>query len=176
MQNIRIRQEASDDQYQINIVNQTAFGREDEARLVDALRKNKRAFLPELSLVAIIEERIAGHILFTEIMIENEKQETFKSLALAPIAVLPEYQRAGIGGALIRKGIEKATQLGYHSIIVLGHENYYPKFGFAPAIQWNIKAPFEVPETNFMAMELVQDGLSGVSGTVQYPKEFSSVE
>ena len=99
----------------------------------------------------------------------------FESLALAPIAVRPEFQQKGIGGQLIKSGLNKARELKYKSVIVLGHKHYYPKFGFEPVDKWNIKAPFDVPADFFMGLELVKDGLKGVSGTVRYPKEFDTV-
>src|SRR5690606_23855866 len=94
-------------------------------------------------------------------------------LALAPPTVLPEYQNRGIGGMLIEKAHQVARGLGYTSVILLGHENYYPRFGYVPADRFGIKLTFEVPAENFLAIELVENGLEGVSGTVQYAKEFN---
>ena len=91
------------------------------------------------------------------------------------MAVLPEYQNQGIGGQLIKYGLERAKELKFKSVIVLGHEHYYPKFGFVPAEKWNIKPPFEVQKNVFMAIALEEKGLNGVSGTVRYPKEFEEV-
>ena len=91
------------------------------------------------------------------------------------MAVRPEFQKSGIGGQLIQQGLKVAEELGFKSVIVLGHEHYYPKFGFEPADKWNIKAPFDVPSNVFMAIELVKDGLKNISGTVIYPKEFETV-
>ncbi|WP_262429174.1 GNAT family N-acetyltransferase [Paratissierella segnis] len=93
-------------------------------------------------------------------------------MALAPVSVLPEYQDRGIGTNLINKSINIAKKLGYKSVIVLGHENYYPRFGFKPASKWGIKAPFDVPDESFMALELNDGSLDGVTGTVVYAKEF----
>jgi putative acetyltransferase len=90
------------------------------------------------------------------------------------MAVSPGFQNKGIGGQLINKGLDNARELGYRSVIVVGHENYYPKFGFVPAQKWNIKAPFDVPANVFMGIELVEDGLKNVEGTVVYPKEFEA--
>lgn len=92
------------------------------------------------------------------------------------MSVLPAYQRKGIGGQMIFAGLEEARQLGFRSVIVLAHPGYYQRFGFAPAGQWNIKTTYDVPDEVFMAKELVSDGLSGVSGLVEYPTEFSDVE
>lgn len=171
---VEIRQEIETDFSDIFELNKTAFGQDNEANLVDLLR-NSNAFISELSLVATIDNKMAGHILFTKIKIKNDKGTEFASLALAPMAVRPDLQRQGIGAQLILYGLNKAKELGHHSIIVLGHEHYYPKFGFAPAEKWNIKAPFDVPTNVFMGIELVNDGLKNVSGTVHYPKEFETV-
>lgn len=116
-----------------------------------------------------------GHILFTKIMIRDEYGRGHDSLALAPMAVRPDFQKQGIGTQLIRHGLAKAKALGHRSVIVLGHEHYYPKFGFVPAVRWKIKAPFEAPVNAFMGIELITDGLKTVSGTVQYPKAFEMV-
>jgi putative acetyltransferase len=173
--NVTIRQETKDDLKAVFELNHLAFGQDNEARLVIALRNNLIVFIPELSIVATNNNQIAGHILFTKINIKDENGNLNESLALAPMAVRPEFQKCGIGGQLIRKGLEVAKELGYKSVIVLGHEHYYPKFGFQPADKWNIKAPFDVPPNVFMAIELEKDALKNISGTVMYPKEFETV-
>ena len=173
--NIILRQETQADFLAVYEVNHHAFGQENEAKLVDALRKNKTAFVPELSIVAVKDNRVAGHILFTKINIKDDKGNVYESLALAPMSVRPEFQKTGIGGQLIRKGFDVAKKLGFGSVIVLGHEHYYPKFGFEPAEKWKIKAPFDVPSNVFMAIELVPGGLKNITGTVNYPKEFEIV-
>ena len=142
-----------------------------EQFLVQRLR-NSSAFVPELSIVAEIENKMVGHILVTKVKIKNEQDE-FGSLALAPVSVLPEYQGKGIGGMLIQEAHKKARALGHKSIVLLGHENYYPKFGYKQAADFGIKLPFDVPKENCMAIELTEGGLNGVSGTVEYPKEFN---
>jgi predicted N-acetyltransferase YhbS len=172
---IILRQETQDDFKEVFEVNHTAFGQDNEAKLVDALRKNKTVFVPELSIVATFDNKIVGHILFTKINIKDDKENLKESVGLAPMAVRPELQKSGIGGQLIRKGFEVAKELGFKSVIVLGHEHYYPKFGFEPAEKWNIKAPFDVPSNVFMAIELATDGLKNISGTVVYPNEFETV-
>ncbi len=172
---LTIRQETPDDFENVFNLNQIAFGQDNEAKLVDSLRRNLKVFVPELSIVATENNKIVGHILFTKINIKNDKGNLFESLGLAPIAVSPELQKKGIGGQLIRTGLETAKKLGFTSVIVLGHENYYPKFGFEPAEKWNIKVPFDVPTTAFMAIELEQDALKNTTGTVIYPKEFETV-
>lgn len=171
---IEIRQETEADFAEISELNQSAFNQETEARLVELLR-NSNAFIPTLSLVARMDNKLVGHILFTKIKIKDDKGQVFESLALAPMAVAPALQKQGIGGQLVRFGLHKAKETGYKSVIVVGHEHYYPKFGFLPAVKWNIHAPFELPENVFMAIELVEGGLKDVTGTVEYPKEFELV-
>lgn len=168
-----IREEHKQDYEAVYTVNELAFKQANEAQLVAALRKSA-AFIPALSLVAVVDQTISGYILFTKIFIKNDSS-TYESLALAPVAILPEYQQKGIGSALIRAGLQKAKELAYDSVIVLGHEHYYPKFGFEPAEKWQIKAPFDVPSNVFMALELKPGALEKVSGTVEYAKEFQSV-
>lgn len=171
---IKIRQETTDDKTEVYELNSIAFGQENEARLVNLLRESE-AFIPELSLVATVDGKLVGHILFSKIIIVDKNHNEFESLALAPMAVRPAFQQKGIGGQLIKSGLDKARELTYKSVIVLGHEHYYPKFGFVPADKWNIKSPYDVPASVFMGLELVTDGLKGVSGMVKYPKEFEAV-
>lgn len=171
---LEIRQETPADFREVYALDTAAFGAESEAKLVDLLRTSM-AFVPELALVATIGNKLVGHILFSKIKIADDEQHEWESLALAPVAVLPEYQRQGIGEKLIRTGLERAKALHFKSVIVLGHAQYYPKFGFEPADKWQIKAPFEVPAEVFMGLELVPDGLKNVHGTVIYPKAFEMV-
>lgn len=168
---ITIQQETKVDHKLVFEVHKQAFKRDEEAILVDRLR-NGPAYIPHLSLVAIINNHIVGHILFTDIRINSKNVQ---ALALAPLSVLPAFQRQGIGGLLIKEGLGKAAELGYASVIVLGHEHYYPKFGFTNASKWNIKAPFEVPDNAFMALELFPGALDGVAGVVEYASEFGDV-
>src|SRR5215210_3153425 len=172
--NIEIRQERNTDNVEVYEINQNAFGQNTEAKLVERLRHTD-AFIPELSLVALLNNKIVGHILFTKIKIKDDYGNEYSSLALAPMAVTLPLQKQGIGGKLIMHGISKARELGHKSVIVVGHENYYPKFGFVTADRWKIKAPFDVQANAFMGLELAKDGLKNVTGTVQYPKEFEMV-
>ncbi|KMK74348.1 GNAT family N-acetyltransferase [Alkalihalobacillus pseudalcaliphilus] len=172
---IDIRQEKSTDYQETLAVVQQAFLNEEysnksEHLLVSKLRKSA-AFIPELSLIAFDETTIVGHILLTKITIEYDGKKV-NSLALAPVSVLPAYQKKGIGSHLIRTALEKAKELHYDSVIVLGHPQYYPKFGFQKASKWGIQAPFDVTDDSFMALELAKDSLENVRGTVVYPKAF----
>jgi predicted N-acetyltransferase YhbS len=171
---VEIREEVVSGFPDVYDLNKASFGQESEPKLVELLRKSN-AFIPELSLVATMNNKIVGHILFTKIKIKDDSGKEFESLALAPMAARPELQKQGIGGKLIRYGLNKATELGHKSVLVLGHEHYYLKFGFVPTEKWKIKAPFDVPINVFMGNELVKNGLADVPGTVQYPKEFEMV-
>lgn len=138
--------------------------------MVERLRKSD-GFIPELSLVAEVNQKIVGYILLTKIIIETNT-ESVTSLALAPVAVLPAFQKKGIGGRLIVEAHRIAKESGYKSVILLGHEKYYPKFGYRPLRHHDLSLPFEVPEENCMAIELVPDALKNKKGKVIYPKEF----
>ncbi|ASK30237.1 GNAT family N-acetyltransferase [Chryseobacterium sp. T16E-39] len=170
-----IRQEQEKDYPQVFKVVEKAFENiehsdHQEQFLVEKLRKSD-AFIPELSIVAEIDNEIVGHILFTKLSVKNDSS-SFITLALAPISVKPGYQGQGIGGQLINYGHEMAKKLGYESVILIGHENYYPRFGYQKTTDFGISFPFDLPEENGMALELVPDGLKNVNGMVRYPKEF----
>lgn len=172
---VKIRQEDTTDYQAVFEVNKFAFGQDNEATLVDSLR-NSMAFVPELSLVATFDNEIVGHILFTKIKIVHDDRSETESLALAPMAVKPEFQNKGVGGQLIQAGLHIARQLEYKSVVVLGHKVYYRQFGFDTAKKWGINPPFIVKdEENFMAVELINDGLRGVNGVVQYPPAFNTL-
>ena len=171
-----IRQENKNDHKEVFKVIKSAFKDAEftdntEQFLVDRLRKSD-AFIPELSMIAEINGKIVGHILLTKLKIKN-KSNVFDSLALAPVSVLPEYQGKGIGGKLIVGSHKKAKELGHKSIVLLGHENYYPRFGYEQADKYGIELPFKVPKENCMVIELIENGLKGVNGMVEYPKEFN---
>jgi putative acetyltransferase len=168
-----VRQENSRDYPSTKKVNDLAFGQKSEGILVERLRDNSK-FINDLSLVAELGGEIVGHILFFPIWI-NDGQYKHQSLALAPMSVLPIHQNKGIGGKLIVEGLKVAQTHGFKSVIVLGHEAYYPKFGFLPASNWGIKAPFDVPDNVFMAQELIPNGLEGNTGVVEYPTAFDAV-
>ena len=167
---LTIRQENKNDYEEVYNVIKTAFETAEhsdgnEQDLVVALRKSDN-FIPELSLVAVMNNKIVGYILFTKIKIGKQEE-----IAIAPLGVLPEYQKQGIGSALIREKQKKAKELGYHYSVVLGSDKYYTKFGYIPAKEYGIVAPFDVPDENFMAIKLNDIDIE-IKGMVQYAKEF----
>ena len=167
---MEIRQERTDDYNAVFQVVTEAFSHAEhsdgnEQELVKALRASP-SFIPKLSLVATEGGKIVGHILFTKITIGETTE-----LALAPLSVLPAYQRRGIGLALIREGHRIAKQLGYDYSVVLGSPAYYPRAGYLPASLYGIEAPFEVQDEYFMVFKL-QDDAPQVKGVVKYDPAF----
>jgi predicted N-acetyltransferase YhbS len=172
---IIIRQEEEKDRQEVIGLTSAAFSTMefstgDEAGLVQRLRESS-GFIPELSIVAVYKGTIIGHILFTKISIVGEME--YETLSLAPMSVHPDYQRRGVGKLLIREGLSKAKQLGYKSVIVVGHHEYYPKFGFIPASKFGLKPTFNVPDEVFMAQELMPESLKNKEGYVHFPPEFN---
>jgi putative acetyltransferase len=172
--NYHIRPEKIDDYLGIREVNILAFNNENEAKLVEAIRESE-FFIPELSLVAVTDEQeIVGHILFSGIILEVDKGN-LPTLALAPMAVKPQYQRQGIGTRLVTEGLKVCKDLGYKHVFVLGHPHFYARFGFVPAKSYGIESPFSVPDEVFMALELEHKSLDGLTGKIKYPKAFDTV-
>ena len=166
---ITIREEQSQDIESIRNLNKLAFGQTQEADLVDKLRQDCNSLL---SLVAVMQNQVVGHILFSPATVES-RQKAVKGMALAPMAVLPEYQRLGIGSKLVRTGIEKLKKRQYPFIIVLGHAEYYPRFGFEPASRNGIRSEWEVPDEAFMILVLNGPEMNTISGVAKYRPEFS---
>ena len=150
----------------IRSINEDAFGRPDEADLIEHLR-DEGAVLA--SLVAQAEDRIVGHILFSRMWIDTIAGEV-PAVALAPMAVMTEYQRQGIGQRLVRHGLDLMRSLGEQIVIVLGHPHYYARFGFSVEKARCLESPF--PPEAFMAIELNPGALTGVQGKVRYPTAF----
>ncbi len=168
---VTIREERPEDIDAIRAVNETAFGRPQESRLVDALRKNRGVLL---SLVAISDDRVVGHILYSPVAVGSER-ERVNGAGLGPMAVLPEFQRHGIGGKLIEAGNKILRELDFPFIVVLGHPEYYPRFGFKPAAGYGLKCQWDVPDDVFMALCMERSKAKRVSGVAKYRQEFSKL-
>lgn len=161
-----VRRERPDDVSAIRAVNQAAFGQEEEGKLVDALRSE--GFV-RYSLVAEEDGKVVGHILFSDLHIVGQ-QASIPALALAPVAVTPSHQRQGIGSALIREGLKLCTDQGHRIVLVVGHPNYCPRFGFSPELAKQLTSPYS--GDSFMALELVAGALDGITGAVNYAPPF----
>jgi len=167
---IEIRCETPDDYADIRRVNTLAFERDNEATLVDRLR----AVQPHISLVAVEDGQVIGHIFFSPMSVESG-DGAFTALGLAPMAVLPEYQNQGTGSQLVKRGLEECRVLNYNVVFVLGHPHYYPRFGFSPAKAKGDSCEYPVPDEVFMVVELQFDALCGRTGVVKYRPEFAEV-
>lgn len=165
---IKIREERPGDIAAVRAVNRRAFGQDQESNIVEALRTNGGALL---SLVAKVNNEVVGHIMYSPLSVDG----TVHGAALGPMAVLPEHQRRGIGSKLIEAGNRKLKDSGYPFIIVVGHSDYYPRFGFRPASEYGIKCEWDVPDDVFMVPILDQAKMQGVSGLAKYRDEFSTV-
>ena len=171
MEMIVIRREQPEDIAMIHHVVHQAFGQAAEANLVDALRRNGKA---KISLVAEDNGRIIGHILFSEVVLEAGENR-LTGIGLAPLAVTPERQNEGIGSRLSEEGMKHCREAGYPFAVVLGHPEFYPRFGFVPASRFGVKSEYDVRDEVFMAMELKEGSLAGFAGIVKYQPEFNEV-
>ena len=165
-----IRAEQPGDRDAIFTLNAAAFDTDAEARLVDVLRERMPVYL---SLVAEQEGTLVGHILFTPVTLSGHPDRQI--LGLAPMAVAPDHQRQGIGAALIEAGLAACREAGAGAVTVLGHPDYYPRFGFHIASDRGISCEFDVPAEAFMVVELVPGFLDGMSGTIVYDAAFREV-
>jgi putative acetyltransferase len=165
---VRVRPESSGDFETIDAIHRQAFGRPGEAVLVRTLRREAK---PYLGLVAEREGRVVAQIAFSPVAIEGDSPP---ALGLGPLAVEPELQRAGIGSALVREGLSRCAALA-QIVVVLGHADYYPRFGFRPASQHGLRYRSEVFDASFFALELAPGALSGVSGWVRYHEAFERI-
>jgi putative acetyltransferase len=170
-QKLTIRTETLEDYAAITKINDLAFGRLEEGKLVEVLRQLE-GFDPKLSLVAERDDEIIGHILLNPVTIQGDTG-VYPCLSLGPIAVLPEYQKQGVGGRLIEAGHRAALELGYDSVVLLGHPSYYPRFGYRMAKIWGLTNPWGINDEPFMAIELVEGSLEGKAGMVIYPDAFN---
>jgi putative acetyltransferase len=168
---IDIREERAGDMPAVRSLNERAFGQPIEADLIDNLRRGCPGLL---SLVAEDGKRIIGHILFSPAVVENPKGPV-TGMGLAPMAVLPERQRQGIGSAMVERGLDILRARGCPFVIVLGHPPYYPRFGFEPAARRGLKCQWDgIPDEAFMVMVLDPEAMAGVSGTARYRPEFDA--
>ena len=164
---IEIREEQAGEYREIRQVIVAAFGGDTEANLVELLRNRDKA---PVALVAANDNKIFGHIMFSPVTITLAPQ-TFRAVGLAPLSVLPAFQRQGIGSTLAREGLKKCAAAGFEMAVVLGSPYYYPRFGFSRASLCGLGNEYDADE-HFMTMELKNGALDRVSGTVRYSSEF----
>lgn len=164
---VEIREEHPGDVTTVRDLNSRAFGQDQEGNIVDALRSNGAALL---SLVATLDGQVVGHIMYSPLSVDDHE-----GAALGPTAVLPEYQRQGIGSQLIEVGNRKLKEAGCPFIVVVGHAEYYPRFGFRPASAYGITCEWELPDDVFMVLALDPGRMEGVAGLAKYRHEFSTV-
>lgn len=167
---INIRNEKAEDYADVYQINELAFENKGEANLVKRLRNVE----PYISLVAVKDGKIIGHIFFSEVTLEPENKN-LKAIGLAPMAVLPTFQNQGIGSKLVKQGLEACKNKGFEAVVVLGHPEYYPRFGFTMAKEKGFDCEYPVPDEVFMILELKPDALNGKTGTVKYRPEFADV-
>ena len=164
---IEIRGEQAGEYQEIRQVIVAAFGGDIEANLVELLRDRNKA---PVALIAVSDNKIVGHVMFSPVTI-TLAPKAFRAVGLAPLAVLPEFQRQGIGSMLAREGLKKCAGTGFEMAVVLGSPYYYPRFGFSRASLYGLGNEYDTNE-HFMAMELKNGALDKVSGTVRYSLEF----
>lgn len=169
---MEVRAEKPEDIKAVRKVNIAAFGQEGEANLVDWLRGTTST----LSFVAVESAQIVGHIFFSPVTIEGECTGNLPILGLAPVAVLPNYQRQGIGSLLIQYGLKECERFGFKAVVVLGSPAYYSRFGFIPAKGKGLGCKYSVPDNAFMVLELENGALENCIGTVKYHSEFDKLE
>ena len=171
---IAVRPEHEDDAAAITAVNRSAFGRDDEARLIAALRASA-TFIPALSLVAVDDGAVVGHILFSPVTIHTVSGPR-TALGLGPMAVRPERQGQGIGSALVREGLAACRrardEMDVAAVVVVGHAGFYPRFGFTSARAYGLEPPFDLSDANWMACEMEPGALRDNAGRVTYPPAF----
>jgi len=166
------REEESDRQRILDITGQ-AFEKDEEPELVRRIWESND-FIPELSLVAVDNDELVGHLIFTAMTIQTD-DEDIPALCLGPVSVVPERQRQGIGSELIRHGMAECQRLGHHIIVLLGHPEYYPRFGFRPAGERGLSVDFEAPPEAFMVYEGISGALDGVTGEVVFSSVFDGM-
>ena len=169
LKEVVVREEQIPDIPGVRDVNQRAFGQPQESRIVEVLRDSCRDVL---SLVAVYQQSVIGHIFFSPASIAM-KDRTVTGMGLAPMAVLPEFQKKGVGATLVRTGIFSLRARGCPFIVVMGHPRYYQRFGFEKAGSHHIESEWDVPDEAFRIMILDDIAMKGVRGTVCYRPEFT---
>lgn len=164
---IHIREEKEGDIAGIRDVNCAAFETDTEANLVDALRESGTAVI---SLVAEEQGSIVGHILFSPVTMSGSSK--LKLAGLGPMSVIPSRQRAGIGSELVEEGLRRCRASGHDAVVVLGHPDYYPRFGFVPSVRFGIRSEYDVPDDAFMVLELREGALRSAQGIACYHPAF----
>lgn len=168
---IEVREERPEDRAAVREVNLRAFKQEGEPRLVEQLHDHGRV---TLALVAVDDGRVVGHVLFSPVTIEDG-EVVHHGIGLAPLAVLPEYQNRGIGSLLTRAGLKILRERGEPLVVVLGHANYYPRFGFEPTHRHGIRWELEAPPEAFMVVFLDEEAKRHIRGVVKFCPEFVGV-
>ena len=168
---LTLRGETPEDIPAIHHIHTAAFGRPNEAALVDALRQNNAL---TISLVAVQDGRLVGHIACSPVTITSSTA-AIEALGLAPMAVLPAYQRRGIGSQLVETGLTACHHTPYGVVVVLGHPHFYPRFGFTPAKPLGIMWEHDAPEEAFMVKGIQAGALAQTRGVVKYRPEFATV-
>jgi putative acetyltransferase len=168
---VEIRREQPSDEAGIRAVNDLAFGRPNEGAVIDALRRSHDDLL---SLVAVEDGRVVGHILFSPVQLEALDGRLIRGMGLAPLAVLPECQRRGIGGMLTSAGLDFLRKTPCPFVVVLGHAGYYPRFGFERASIHGLRCQWEVPDEAFMVIILDEGAMRGAAGIARYLSEFDA--
>ena len=167
---VTIRQEQERDIEAVRNLNRIAFDGPAEAQVVDKLREVCDDLI---SIVAVEDDEVVGHILFSSVTIENGNN-VIRGMGLAPLAVLPNRQKTGIGSALVERGLALLREKEYPFVIVLGHADFYPRFGFVPSSQYNLKSQWQgIPDEAFMILVFDQKSLEGVHGVAKYREEFN---
>ena len=169
-----IRSEDPKDYDKITQINKEAFKTDKEAKLIEDLRRTQD-FNPRLSLVAVEDKILVGHLLLYPVLIKSFAK-TLKEVGLGPVAVIPEKQGKGIGKGLIKEGIKRAQEMGFSSITVLGDPKYYSQFGFILANSKGLRIAMDVPQDHFMVLELIPGALEGIKGLVYYAKQFNALD
>ncbi|WP_266077668.1 GNAT family N-acetyltransferase [Haladaptatus caseinilyticus] len=169
MPEISVSVEDSADTDAVRDVVTAAFGRNDEAELVDALRESP-AYCSNPSLVAHLTGDIVGYVMFAEVTLDEAPEK--EALVLAPLAVDPDHQRMGVGTRLVHVGLEKAREAGYELVFLHGDPDYYERFGFTSAVDAEFENPFDMPDESFQVCDLTEGTLDDVAGTLTYPAPF----